>query len=1055
MLRKSLRITSLIAAVISFILLVTFSYQIGRWVNLAHGKATAASDSTSVLAWFDEEYIADSFAVQVDSFWLYSSFIPQNFFNPPERYRPWLRWWWPGNMVNDKDLELELNTFYQNGFGGVEVQPISAGIIPDSFSAPSIYSVDSEGYLSHLNRVMTVANRLNMFVDLAAGSGYPGGGPHVGINDNLQSLAYGESHVLGGKTVKLPLPEPITPLSYYLYGFMEDRIDREEENLLDFRKDQAKLLAVFAAKTFEEKRSGDIFDLQDYIRLDPDSIFLITDFVNQNEIIWQAPLGYWKIIAMYAVPSGMSPAFAAYSRQGYVVDHFDDQKIRANYNYHFGKRSGLKKWYNQPFRSIFNDAFTFSIENHFADRIFTWFKEKRSYDPTPFLPVLLYPGKDNFLLNSMESKRKPLYIISENDSRIRYDYSQTISDLFIEQFMDSSRHWAEQRGLLHRAQPYGFTVDIIRAAGHASIPEGEQRYGGGSELFLKLITSGAKLYNRHLVSAEAFSHDHLSYMMTPQRMKIAVDKLLGSGFNHLVFHGAPYQWQNPKYGEMGWAPFSSSFFPYNSLSTLISPLNPFWRHQIQINHYVSRSQYLLRQGEPQTDVLVYYPFLGFPHEFYKEKDHNELYFNGYLKPGEGQGRIDKTEKLFSGWIETKDNPRRKWLRQTWELLQVLEKQGINWNWVNDESLQEATIQSGEIHIRGNRFQTLILPKVETIEVATARNLAVMTRQGGRIIIYGDPPSRQPGFYNYEENEVLIGRYMKEVAIPHAMQTPKDLEDYFIGNPVRQQLGFDGFYDFLKYIRRQLADGSEIIFFRNVMEKDRFFSLRINTPFEHFYWFDPWEGKIHALAANAQNQIKGFLHGYGSGFLYCSKETAIPDSLISPVARVHQPLSSHRKIDTRSLDRWDLVVVGNDVPDMEVSYSDTTLFDWSTNPLLKYSSSEGFYRCTFELADTLPDKRYILDLGDIAGTADVKVNAEPSGSCLVRPYRLDITHQLLPGFNTIEIWITPTLRNRMKGKAINGEEAYNHFDDPSIHLAPVGLLGPVVVWEVDDNFSLSN
>ena len=179
------------------------------------------------------------------------------------------------------------------------------------------------------------------------------------------------------------------------------------------------------------------------------------------------------------------------------------------------------------------------------------------------------------------------------------------------------------------------------------------------------------------------------------------------------------------------------------------------------------------------------------------------------------------------------------------------------------------------------------------------------------------------------------------------------------------------------------------------------------------------------------------------------------ALLSSIARVHQPLSSHREIDTRSLEKWDLVVVGNDVAGMEISYSDTTLFDWRTNPLLKYSSSEGFYRSTFELADTLPGKRYILDLGNIAGTADVKVNAESSGSCLVRPYRLDITHQLLPGFNTIEIWITPPLRNRMKGKANMGEEAYNHFDDPSIRLVPVGLLGPVVVWEVDANFNMFN
>ncbi len=90
------------------------------------------------------------------------------------------------------------------------------------------------------------------------------------------------------------------------------------------------------------------------------------------------------------------------------------------------------------------------------------------------------------------------------DARLRYDYDLTVSDLVRIHLLKGSSHWTKERGLLHKTQPYGLPMDYMGAAGDADIPETENMvFGGGSEGGLKMVSSGAMLYNKPLVSAES------------------------------------------------------------------------------------------------------------------------------------------------------------------------------------------------------------------------------------------------------------------------------------------------------------------------------------------------------------------------------------------------------------------------------------------------------------------------------------------------------------------------------------------------------------------------
>lgn len=50
------------------------------------------------------------------------------FQSPLKKYRPLVRWWWPGNDVTDSELRREIDLLDKAGFGGAEIQSFVKGI---------------------------------------------------------------------------------------------------------------------------------------------------------------------------------------------------------------------------------------------------------------------------------------------------------------------------------------------------------------------------------------------------------------------------------------------------------------------------------------------------------------------------------------------------------------------------------------------------------------------------------------------------------------------------------------------------------------------------------------------------------------------------------------------------------------------------------------------------------------------------------------------------------------------------------------------------------------
>ena len=435
-----------------------------------------------------------------------TSFEPANFARPDIHFRPWTRWWLPGNQLDRLELIREIHQFWENGFGGLEVYPLSAGLDPAEATSDEshVFEFGTPTYLHNLHLILEEAAKRELQIDVLMGSGSPSGGRHISLEDNLLSLAFGEAFVLGGKYVELPLPLPRVPGSYYLTDMTAvNSPPTTTKHWIHFYQEQGELIALYATKYREGNRTGPSLDLNDYIRLDQDSTFLITSHVSPEKILqWEAPKGYWKLIAIYCLPTGERPVNSTDISPGFVLDPYDSTKVKAHLSYLFESTPGMFPFRGRGFRGIFSDHIVHHTDRYYAEGILDEFQQDHGYNLLPYLPILLQPGQDNYQVRDANWKRAPEFVFTDWDDRIRFDYSKTISDRFIRDYFGSSNSWASSRQLITRAQPYGLDIDIIKAVSKMDIPEAEQRFGGGSELFLKLISSGAVWADKPLISAE-------------------------------------------------------------------------------------------------------------------------------------------------------------------------------------------------------------------------------------------------------------------------------------------------------------------------------------------------------------------------------------------------------------------------------------------------------------------------------------------------------------------------------------------------------------------------
>ena len=125
----------------------------------------------------------------------------------------------------------------------------------------------------------------------------------------------------------------------------------------------------------------------------------------------------------------------------------------------------------------------------------------------------------------------------------------------------------------------------------------------------------------------------------------------------------------------------------------------------------------------------------------------------------------------------------------------------------------------------------------------------------------------------------------------------------------------------------------------------------------------------------------------------------------------------------------------------------SLFDLSTSkvPEIKHYSGKIVYATEFEWKAASRAGRVVLNLGDVAVTAKVKINGVPAGGVCFAPYKLEVSRFVKPGRNRLEVEVCDLWVNRLIGdRSLKDRPTWTSKSVFVRDEKPVksGLIGPV-------------
>lgn len=477
--------------------------------------------------------------------------------------KPWTRWWWPGSIVNPKDLTSALEKYSKAGLGGLELT-VLYGVKgqEDKF----INYLSSE-WMNMFVYTLNEAKRLNIGVDLANSSSWPFGGPWVTNDDASKDVAYKTWSLKEGENLKEPIifiQEPSIKLNGTARPDISTLIDPVYMNkdLQTLAIDQIRFQKPIPLQTLiAYSNAGQVLNLTDKVD-------------GSGNLNWATPAGTWTLYGVFQGWHGKMVERAGPGGEGYVIDHFSGKAISDYLKYFDDAFKGYDISY---LRGYFNDSYEVDDargQSCWTPDLFNEFQARRGYDLRQNLPALFQ--KDN----------------PEKNARILCDYRQTISDLILEKFTTGWTEWAHKQGKITRDQAHGSPGNILDLYAATDIPETE----GTEILRMKFGTSAANVTGKKYASAEAATWLGEHFSSTLGDVKKAVDQFFIAGVNNIFYHGTCYSPENDP-----WPGFQ--FYA----AVEFSPVNSFWNDFPILNNYVAKVQSFTQTAKPDNDILFYFP----------------------------------------------------------------------------------------------------------------------------------------------------------------------------------------------------------------------------------------------------------------------------------------------------------------------------------------------------------------------------------------------------------------------------------------------------------------
>ena len=934
--------------------------------------------------------------------------------------KPWTRWWWHGSSLTPAGITFELESYKRAGLGGVEITPIY-GVHGQE---ENFIDYLSPRWMDLLIHTLKEAERLDLAVDMATGTGWPFGGPWVEDRDACKNIEFKTYTLKSGERINERIrfvQDPyLRAVGSQIYEVHDTTIAKEtpkgtlKEPLSSGRdpvdiKDLVQPVSAnknLQALALDQVKFSRELPLQTVMAYGENQavVDLTSRVASDGMLDWIAPKGNWKIYALFMGWHGKMVERAGPGGEGNVIDHFSADALKI-YLDHFDK--AFKDHDLKSLRSFFNDSYEVDDARGNADwtpDLFEQFKSRRGYDLKNHLPALL--GLDH----------------SEKNARVLCDYRETISELVLENFTRPWKEWAHKHNALVRNQAHGSPSNILDLYATVDIPEIE----GVEPLRIKMATSAGHVTGKRLISSESATWLNEHFESTLADIKEAVDRFMLQGVNHIFYHGTTYSPpEEPWPGRLFYA------------AVHLNPRNSLWPHFAALNKYVERTQSILQRTKIDNDILLYYPI-----------------YDRFSTPGnEMIEHFDAVGAQFDGTS----------FKRAAELM--LSK-GYTFDYVSDKQIVNTKIENDDLVTEGSsRYKTIVVPKCQYIPLPTISKLIKLAEQGATIIFFEGIPSSVNGYRN---RELVEASFRKLIApINHSRDVKLGAGRVIVGSDLSELFSSASIY------RETLVDNSMQFLRKKSDSGARFYFIGNGEKY--------FEGWVTLQAEGAGAMVYNPMTGnYGIAKTGISSEGKLQvwvqlqpkESIIIEVHRERRggrefPYVEKLGVPVSIQGSWHVVFAegGPTLPESQTTNSAVLWTSFSDESYKSFSGS-AIYSTKFS-RPAQNAAAWILDLGDVKESAEVFLNGKSLGVLIGPVFRVSVADTLVMKENQLQIKVTNLMANRISFMDRNGmfwkkfynvnfparkaENRKNGIFDASHWLPkPSGLAGPVRLIPVAPN-----
>jgi len=696
--------------------------------------------------------------------------------------------------------------------------------------------------------------------------------------------------------------------------------------------------------------------------------------------------GKWRILRMGHTSTGHTNATGG-GGKGLECDKFSATAVKKQFDHWFGEafHKTDPALARRVLKIMHVDSWECGSQN-WSVNFPDEFRKRRGYDLMPLLPVMA-----GFPLQSAEFSEKVLR-----------DVRETISELISDVFYHVLATEAAKIGCEFSSQ---CVAPTMVADGMLHFNKVDRPMG---EFWLKSPTHdkhndmldaihAARIYGKRIVQAEGFTQLRTTWDEHPAMIKPLLDYNYALGINKMFFHvyvHNPYTDRRPG-------------MTLDGIGLYYQRDQIWWKHARAMTQYMERCQALLQYGDPVIDIAVY---TG------EEVPRRTMLPNRLVPmlPGIfGEQKVkEEAERLKNEGLPLRVIPvgvthsanmadPEKWSDAL---------NGYQYNSFNkDALLRLAKVKENGLTFGGsNVYKVVVLASAHPLNPANiplsdeSQKKLDQFRKAG--VKFADLPWNEPDFSALGIEKDLI--VPENIAWTH--RSGPEANIYFVSNQEDATRHVE--------ISARIAGREPEIWYPA--------DASVEKP-------ESWRRE------GSRTIITTTMAPFESFFIVFRKETRSEGS---------QTLNAFNSIHPWFIRSWDILLERSKTRLTTPQLSDLSLH---ADTAVKYYSGEILYSNEFSFSEFRSGLRYWLDLGRLVATARIKLNGTECGIVWTAPRRVEITHALRNGINTLQIEVANTWANAIHGLDIGkapypGIQTNGRYRLPEGILPESGLMGPVTI-----------